>query len=561
MRLAPIALASALGAYAAPGKSAQSMQPGIESAKLNAYHIFNAVHAVGRQWDSSILHNGFSFVPTVVPKGTILYHGSRQQTKPEMPEWLAFEIEHAENFARSGKRRRRPGPPGPPPKDDDGGFDTEKQTVMSSLRERNLHGGDGDDDDDDEPAKYVRGYLHTYQAPEDLNLILIDGMSAGKVDMGTLDSQDYVLREKPDRGGDGFDEWPRAQEICDMVTEWGYEGVIRLEIGFEIILCDFNNVNLISATRTFIRGRTYLQDLQLDLFQWARAVGQRYDGIGGDRVRFDFSSMVSGYFFPINISSTNPQRPDLIRLGANPTKDLKSIKDHLQAVLSKPRRFTVKWQAVVDMIVTRFKDRFAYMASASITPDHFEGELDVATFLYANAPSTPDDISIATPKVNLSTTEEAIDRCASHYLLPALLLKDQWSSEDELLYAAIRQVMEDICYNMFTIWEFFPDDKLRPDNGEVPGDDDDDRDETRQQAFEAGRQLIRDMMSDLNWPAWKKTSPCPVNEVLFVAMWPFGDEEDHWNPGCRTIDDLQIPRGNYWGLRLHEIGHRDGLEL
>jgi hypothetical protein len=35
-----------------------------------------------------------------VPEGTLLYHGDAYAKVPDIPEWLAFEVEHGEFFAR-----------------------------------------------------------------------------------------------------------------------------------------------------------------------------------------------------------------------------------------------------------------------------------------------------------------------------------------------------------------------------------------------------------------------------------------------------------------------------
>ena len=55
--------------------STTPVQPDHESARNNAHHIFNAIHSAGRQWGSALKHNGFSFFPVVMPKGSLLYHG------------------------------------------------------------------------------------------------------------------------------------------------------------------------------------------------------------------------------------------------------------------------------------------------------------------------------------------------------------------------------------------------------------------------------------------------------------------------------------------------------
>lgn len=74
--------------------------PSVESARANANAIFNTIHSATRQWGSSVHHNGVSVFPVTVPEGTLLYHGNAYAEVPKVPEWLAFEIEHSENFAR-----------------------------------------------------------------------------------------------------------------------------------------------------------------------------------------------------------------------------------------------------------------------------------------------------------------------------------------------------------------------------------------------------------------------------------------------------------------------------
>ncbi|KAJ3939294.1 uncharacterized protein N0V96_010742 [Colletotrichum fioriniae] len=98
--------------------------------------------------------------------------------------------------------------------------------------QRPIGAGDDENNDDDDDRKKppprgpggpgggdgkpVRGYFHTYRAKRDLKLLYLDGMAAGKTGMGTLDTQDFLLRglkEAP-----GFGEWDRAAEICEVLT-------------------------------------------------------------------------------------------------------------------------------------------------------------------------------------------------------------------------------------------------------------------------------------------------------------------------------------------------------
>jgi hypothetical protein len=162
--------------------------PHIDNARQNAPQIFNALHSSMRQFGSSLKHNGMSFFPVSIPNNTLLYHGTRNDSPVIGMEWLAFEIEHAEVFARSrmgrppgrggdrppGSRPGMPGEPGrgPPPIE-----------FMEEFSEEPL----------EEPLNSA--YLHIYRTKHPIsNLLYVDGMSAGKSSMGTLDTQDLVLR-------------------------------------------------------------------------------------------------------------------------------------------------------------------------------------------------------------------------------------------------------------------------------------------------------------------------------------------------------------------------------
>lgn len=512
--------------------------PSKNSARENANHIFNAIHSAGRQWGSSLNHNGFSFIPGVVPEGTLLYHGALSNKSITGLEWLAFEIEHAQVFAASRPVSRRK-PPGDRPilsEGDRSGDQLPKAADHSrwELRRRHPEPGQG-------KPRNQRGYFHTFRATRQLELLLIDGMSAGKTDMGTLDSQDLVLREnktKHDAPG-WFDEIPRALDLCDLAKDWGVDGFVRLEIGFEIIYCDFSSgLDLISKTRT-----TLLQDRvgkgQLALFEWSRAVAERYDGVGKDRLRLDYSSMVSGFFFPINVSSTDPSRPELLRLGATPIDELRDIKAYLRDVVTRRRRFTVDWQSIVDLIVSRFSKRIASMMSPLVPWDYFIDEVEAVTLTWYDAPALPEDVSML-GQDETQRVVAAIQRCRQHYLMPAVSVRDEWSAEDELIHAAIDGVTGKLCQKLYAARTLLVE-------ASVPSD-----------AVEAARKIIKSLQDDLAWTVWKQKQACGADELLFVAMWPFGSAEDHYNPGCRKMDQLNNGpegpgghgSGSYWRTKF-----------
>lgn len=84
------------------------------------------------------------------------------------------------------------------------------------------------------------GWLHTYQTTKELRLVYVDGMSAGKSHIGTLDSQDRILFNDTIPYGGVSQETERAKAVCRIsAEEWDnrIDGVIRVAGGFEIILC------------------------------------------------------------------------------------------------------------------------------------------------------------------------------------------------------------------------------------------------------------------------------------------------------------------------------------
>jgi hypothetical protein len=65
----------------------------------NANHIFNSVHHSMRQLGNTLEHNGMSLAIVTVPEHTEFYHGTSSALRVNDTEWLAFDPEHAMNFA------------------------------------------------------------------------------------------------------------------------------------------------------------------------------------------------------------------------------------------------------------------------------------------------------------------------------------------------------------------------------------------------------------------------------------------------------------------------------
>jgi hypothetical protein len=535
--------------------AASGTEPSVESARENAFFIFNSIHSAMRQWGSSMNHNGLALIPATLSKGTFLYHGSPRNTTPPGPEWLAFEVEHSENFARSWRPRESDSDivPG-----DNGGVDSRDEQVRPFGSDNRQHILEETMVDGDKrpppyhppprlPDKPVRGYFFTFQANRDLKLLYVDGMGAGKSRMGMLDTQDLVLRNIqnisfPERG-----EWERAQDLCDVISPWDYDGVIRMEIGFEIIYCNFSSgLDVVSKMR-----RPFMDEPQGSagsLFSWARAVAQRYDGISADRVRLDFSRMVSGFFYPINVTNPDPDAQELPRLISATKEEHNAIHLRVKEVAEMETGSSVPWQGVVDMIVSRYERRLARMASKLVSARQFAKEVFLATNTYIDYEPTADDINIFSEQ---DRVRDATARCAEYYVLPVEHLRSSWTPEDKLIHTAISSVMERICSDIFMVrgvlLNAVPALSVGPKAATVGRDDNE-----LEAAFRVGQGVIRALMELLRWTGWKKCHGCTVDEVCFIAMWPFGSREDHYNPSCQneTVLTRSILRDNYWHLKI-----------
>lgn len=116
-----------------------------------------------------------------IPKGTILYHGRRDNSVPTEPEWLAFDFEHSWLFAAFGE-----------------------PWVLSLVSTRELH------------------------------LMYFDGSSAAKMATGTIDSQDILVWGEVKYGDQNPIFWEKEKLLmmCKMGKErgWGLDGFIRMEM-------------------------------------------------------------------------------------------------------------------------------------------------------------------------------------------------------------------------------------------------------------------------------------------------------------------------------------------
>ena len=500
---------------------------GPEQPLKNVNHVFNVIHDSMRQWGSSLHHNGVSFFLATVPAGTQFYHGTSASTPVNGTEWLAFEPEHAMVFAR---------PFGPPPGDGDRG--KPHGSHRDELRRREGPGS-GDDPlphlEDNEEGKQT-GYLHTYAAAKDLRLLYIDGMSAAKSSKGTLDSQDILLfnrsldtspKKGPGPGPGPGGESERAVKACEMAEkEWAgrIDGVLRMEAGFEIILCAFER-DLTPIQIIRVPSQPAPKDKHgpghdgkdgpgdggkrkdpppggPDSSRWMRAVTARYEGIGGSRVSLNYEHFVTAFEHDVDLFQNDSVLPRLDHLSSS---ELDAIRKEINTLVltHDAREGSWDWQATTDMIVTRYSDELSYLSSGKITTlEELRSHIGI----------------LLSPFIDHRERNPELEtgRCATQFLP----LHAQHA--DTLAARAVHSVAHRICSTLIEAWA-----------------------ETQ---LVSAVKRVQSLTSYLDWTTWKACRGCQDNEICVVPIWPMGTVADYEHPSCKpALKPFDRDGEGYWG--------------
>jgi hypothetical protein len=123
--------------------------------------------------------------------------------------------------------------------------------------------------------------------------------------------------------GPAFGDFRRGQDLCDLRVKWGIEGFVRMEMGVEIIFCEFSDKLVLESAckRLSDKNQSFKRMPQLEVL---RGASMRYPGITAQRLRLDYSGIVLAYWYDLNITNPDLEKADLLRLLASDVGRLKT---------------------------------------------------------------------------------------------------------------------------------------------------------------------------------------------------------------------------------------------
>jgi hypothetical protein len=295
------------------------------AANATGHLVFETANSLLQHWPNTRYRNGHTIVPGTIPVGTLLYHGSI--TGPHLPtalDWVSVEPDHSIGFSH-------------------GSIET--------------------------------GCWHlTLKVTQPMKVLYFDGSSATKIPEGTMDTQDLVAWSgmKP--------EWVRNEkqrimDLCKWGQKYGINGFVRMEMNFEVMICDFTShmevvsfLNLESIRISFGLPTIPPKDIHTVHYyvELMHSTSRREMYPGETRIMLDFSGLVSFYDTAL-VPSLVPRRVGLERWdhrgGGISSEDIERVQDRLAQALVRPPVPTsgIDWKTVLRMVVDRYASRLEMM--------------------------------------------------------------------------------------------------------------------------------------------------------------------------------------------------------
>ncbi|KAJ7449315.1 hypothetical protein FB451DRAFT_1053461 [Mycena latifolia] len=476
--------------------------------------IFDTISSVLQHWPNTRYRNGHNLVPGTVPVGTLLYHGRGDSNLPTVPDWTATDPEHSYMFCRGSSEE---------------------------------------------------GCWHlTIITSRPLQVLYFDGSSAAKMRDGPMDTQDVVGwgQVAPDRY---FDERNRIIDLCNWGKPLGIDGYVRMEMDFEIMLCDFTaGVEIVSMANLASQGRggpggpggprhrNVSEETHDAAIHQGPAAASGFEVIhsgswhnrypGDRRIKLDLTRLISFYDTALVPSLVEKrfklERWDHRLLGIT-ARDVAAVMDRLTQAYTAPAQTGsgVDWDTLFKVVVDRYDDRFEmvrHVLNATADDELVTAKKAMAQFrvmltpyiLHTAVPSSRGDNAWAAPVFKFCATSH------TEYIRRSTSLSSKLTASEHLLLNAVEETNREICRIIVRMWA----------EGAAAGLDDalpvsDPIEVDSAILTRKWRVAVDDLMAWLDWSVWVKCRPeCSFEEMCYLPTWPFGrgdggDRGDRPPPG------------------------------
>ncbi|KAI5988720.1 hypothetical protein EDD15DRAFT_2172097 [Pisolithus albus] len=450
--------------------------------------VFETVSSLLQHWPNTRMRNGHNIVPGTIPPGTLLYHGTWHSDLPPGPEWTATDPEHSMLFCRN--------------------------TVGEN------------------------GCWHlTLMTTRTLKVVYFDGSSAAKIPFGSMDTQDIIAwgAVRPDWA---YEEGDRIKALCEWGREYGVDGFVRMEMDFEVMLCDFTSGVRIVSSLLLAKPGTSSKASSLFEVMYAGSWHNRYPG--ESRIRLDLSGLISFYDTELAPSLVparfGKERWDHRLLNISEV-DLARARARLEEFLSGPADRSssgIDWLTLIRVVVDRYSERLEFVRYLlnSTSPDAADSDstIDVAVKTQVQlrnmlAPYILFDV--IPPSTVFKTEERESDEldwvrpvfrlCATTHT--GMLEGSTMTSAEKLLLDAVQGTTREICRVVTKMWGLGVlagvDQSMGTDRKPDAG--------TIQNMTKTWKKDIDELMAWLDWNAWVKCRPaCGPEEMCYLTTWPIG---------------------------------------
>ncbi|TFK69286.1 hypothetical protein BDN72DRAFT_840485 [Pluteus cervinus] len=508
---------------ATPGKTSPSIEidvgqwnlsvgPSTESA---SHLVFDTVASLLQHWPNTRYRNGHNIVPGIVPVGTLLYHDRPWQGTPDKPDWVATDPEHARWFCAS--------------------FESSP-----------------------------RCWHMSFVATRPLKILYFDGSSAAKMQGGSMDTQDYVAwnASRPDWI---WNEEGRIADLCDWGKSYRLDGFYRMEMDFEIMLCDFaSGIQLVSSVQldplhTFpdpTGSGEILPDLGLLRMNYqVIQAGSWHNFYPGEaRLKLDLTRLISFYdtdTFPSLVQARSGVDRLQHRISGISEKDVQVFHERLDEVLrdfGNPQdvhlvqdsgsRSGVDWRTLYQVIVDRYADRLEmlqyilnstdptaenYSQNNTRTVENAMYRLQLILTTYALRTARPPTVDTGVDE-DLSWASPVYQYCATTHTSALYPVKSSFTRSEHLLLSALEATNREICRVLVRLWGEGMQAGIDPGLPFQPkeGDDDSGSGESWSPMLNRWRDEVNGLMGWLGWSLWLKCRPeCGIEEICYLPTWPW----------------------------------------